>query len=62
LHWSFTVHSSPSSHDVAEIGCAWHTLFTSLHTPVLHWLVKAEQSLMPPPVQTPAWHASFTLQ
>jgi hypothetical protein len=53
MHWSLVVHASLSVHEVPVIGCAWHTLFVSLHTPVLHWLVKIEQSRRPPPVQTP---------
>jgi hypothetical protein len=35
---------------------------TSLQTPVLHWFVNTEQSLAPPPVHTPFWQVSPTLQ
>jgi hypothetical protein len=62
LHWSLVVQALPSLHDVADTGCAWHWLVASLHTPVLHWSVNTEQSRRPPPVQTPAWHASPMLQ
>jgi hypothetical protein len=54
LHWSVVVQTLLSVQDVPEIGLAWHASAASLHTPVLHWSVNAEQFLTLPPVQTPA--------
>jgi len=44
------------------MGLAWHALLPSLQTPLLHWSVNAEQFRVAPPVHTPPWHASPTLQ
>src|SRR5262245_5264431 len=44
------------------MGLAWQALPPSLQTPVLHASVKTEQSLCPPPVHSPVWQVSPTLQ
>src|SRR5262245_51626919 len=44
------------------MGLAWQASTTSLQTPVLQASVKIEQSLSPPPVHTPDWQVSPTLQ
>ena len=43
-------------------GEASHASEVSLQTPMLHWLVCAEQSRAGPAVHVPAWHVSLTEQ
>ena len=63
LHWSLTVPALESSHTSPSLaGVAEQESATSLQLPVLHWSPLAEQSVAPPPLQTPDEQVSPALQ
>ena len=62
-HWSPVVAGSPSSQALPSLATtASQALLVSLQLPVLHWSPAPEQSVKPPPPQTPAVQVSPALQ
>ncbi len=62
-HWSPVVAGSPSSQALPSLATtASQALLVSLQLPVLHWSPEPEQSVKPPPPQTPAVQVSPALQ
>ena len=63
LHWSLTVPALESSHTPPSLaGVAEQESATSLQVPRLQVSLLAEQSVAPPPSQTPAVQLSPALQ